>query len=93
MTKPQASFYESRYSQPYRASAWSQESQPQCLVRKQRTSWARTDLRLMSDSPAVPVKVRQIAKTKFRKVLRSSLEVGAFGTIFATFLSSLYMFG
>ena len=93
MTKPQASFYESRYSQPYRASAWSQESHPRCLLRKQRSSWARTDLRLISDSEAEPVKVRQVVRTKFRKVLRSSLEVGAFATIFATFLSSLYMFG
>jgi hypothetical protein len=92
MTKVQPNFYMSRYSQPYRANSWSDESQAQYVSRRPRSAWAKLDLRHVSDGGG-PKGPRKWVRTRLRKVLRSSLEVGAFGTIFATFLSSLYMLG
>ena len=92
MTKVQANFYESRYTQPYRAAAWLQEGSIRCASRRPRSSWTKLDMRQVCDSAALQVPQKWV-RTRFRKVLRTSLEVGAFGTIFATFLSSLYMLG
>ena len=89
-TKVEAKFYESRYTRPYRAIAWGQEGQLQCLPRRARTNWSRLDLRQITNQLENSTSLRK-TRTRLRTMLKGGLEMGAFGTIFATFLGSLYM--
>ena len=90
LTRVEAKFYESRYNRPYRPMVWGQEGQLQCLPRRTRSNWSRLDLRHISAQFDNSSALRK-TKTRLRTMLRGGIEVGTFGTIFATFLSSLYM--
>ena len=90
LVKVGSKFYESRYNRPFGRAPWMQDSYLHYVPRRSRTNWNRLDLRQISSQAEGGAQVKR-PRTRLRRVLRDGLEVGAFGTIFATFLSSLYM--